>query len=59
MVPTAVIKLVTMLTLTYHKSPPFKPSGLINFMVHNHQGLNQNYKSIKSIDIWMCKLSQV
>ena len=38
-------------------NPRFKPRGLINFMVHNHQGFkskegsNQDYKSTESINL--------
>ena len=31
--------------------PRFKPQGLISFMVHNHPGSNQDYKSIESIKL--------
>ena len=29
-------------TCTYTINPPFKPWGLINFMVHNHPGSNRD-----------------
>ena len=42
----------------------FKPQGLINFMVHNHLGLNQERGQIETINlwnlfIWMGKLTRI
>ena len=42
--------------------PQFKPWGLINFMVHNHPGSNQERGQIETINlsnisIWMGKLT--
>ena len=48
---------------THTVNPRFKPWGLINFMVHNHPGSNQERGQIETTNLsnrgWMDKLTRV